>query len=442
MNETSCDINSNYLKGEACSIINILIGHHTVHKTFFCTNISNGIKSKDYTIKDLGDYVPFFLYFGYKDFCRQHLSDIVSYTSSGILPPQSKLLRIPVSSTYDHSDFILGLLDYLEVENDPEIEACMHKVVDKVNAVYFNSSLPSSFYCSLFNRAIPLFDTKDGMFIELFVDLYKKYGDETFLSYAEQLFNTMISIPSYRELGLWPSLICHDTWVGRCMGKIGNVRRQTSTVRLMKNNTNTLYGFLSLFQQTHSEEIKAHILNWVETVMDTMVNDTGMAYNFAVMDGGSLSPYEANLTIAFTLIDLFCDCAFFLKETRCLQYAEKIAGFWMGQQGKTGLFPLHPQKKESYLDSETDMIVALWKLGELSGNRAYFDSSIQAFQGLLNHHKGDRGYYLQVDIESGECTNPMYKTKFIALMLKAFILFSENTQIYQNTFLFNLLRDR
>jgi len=286
------------------------------------------------------------------------------------------------------------------------------------------------------------FETKDGMYIELFVDLYRHYGNDDYLRQSERLFEKMIAIDCYRKFNLWPVLVHHPSLAGRVALVINRLRRQTETIRLMKNNTNTIFGFLSLYKLTKADEVALCIESWARAVEKMMISEQGLVYNFAKISGAEVIPYEPNLTVAFTVIDLFCDCTYFLNNQRYLHIAEKVAEFWLATQGRTGLFPLRHNEQSSYLDSETDMIVALMKLHELTGNPAYRDSARRAFGGLLKYHRTDSGYCLSVDKDSGEITDSTYKTKFIALMLKAFILFIENRGIYKDPNLYALLRDR
>jgi len=442
MNHFNTIYDTAHLRAEARWIIDTLTKEYTVSKTFLCTSIKNGRKSVEYTVKDLGDYVPFFLYFGYEEFCKQHLKDIVLLLRGDLLKPQSKLLRVPVSSTYDHSDFMLGLLDYTDMVEDPDIEIQLKKTAEAVHRTYFSGPLPASYYCPTLRRTLPIFETKDGMYIEMLVDLYRRYGDSEYLRQAEDLFEAMVSVKQYERCGLWPVLVLHGTLAGRLAALIAPVKRQSETIRLMKNNTNTIFGFISLYNQTEADETAAQIDSWVSAVERTMISGEGMVYNFATLNGLEVIPYEANLTAAFTMIDLLCDCSHFLKEQRYLRLAQKVADFWLKRQGRTGLFPLRPEEQGSYLDSETDMIIALIKLHELTGNPVYKDSARKAFSGLLQYHRTDSGYCLSVDKDTGEITDSMYKTKFIALMLKVFIVFIEGKSIYKNPHLYNLLRDR
>ena len=59
------------LKTEALRIIDTILESHRLHGTYLCSTIIDRKKSEEPIIKDLGDYLPFFLYFGYTNYCKE-----------------------------------------------------------------------------------------------------------------------------------------------------------------------------------------------------------------------------------------------------------------------------------------------------------------------------------------------------------------------------------
>ena len=430
------------LKAEALRIVDTILEGHRLHGTYLCSTIIDGKKSEEPIIKDLGDYLPFFLYFGYTSYCRQHVRDITSQLHNGLLPAQSKLFRIRVTSTYDHSDYLLGLMDYLNYVTDPEIETSLKLTLEAVWRKFFDRRFPSSYISAPLGVALPFFDTKDGMYMEIFADYYKTRKEDKFRDRALSLWRTLQKVRAKSKVQLLPVLVRHQSIKGWALGSMSRIRAQSHTIRVMKNNTNSLFGALSLFEIVASDEIARSIREWVEALTKYMITREGMVYNFGKLKDGSVSPFGPNLTAAFAVIDLLCDLSRCFDEERYLGRAEIIAKFWLSLQGKTGLFPLEPNGRASYLDSETDMIVALQKLHDLSGDPIYAEAAQRTFEGILKYHKRTSGYVLSVDTEKGDVVDGMLKTKFICLLLKVFILFLEGGSVYRNEDVFKLLRDR
>ena len=117
-----------------------------------------------------------------------------------------------------------------------------------------------------------------------------------------------------------------------------------------------------------------------------------------------------------------------------MSFAKEIASYWLKFQGKTGLLPLYPSGKESFIDSETDMSIALKKLYEITSDNKYKTASDLIFDGFVKHH-GKFDYPLSVNVDTGELVNDTQRTKFLALALKLFL----EGDAYEN---WGILRDR
>ena len=126
-----------------------------------------------------------------------------------------------------------------------------------------------------------------------------------------------------------------------------------------------------------------------------------------------------------------------------MQFAEDLADFWISIQAKkTGLFPEDSESRFSYLDSETDMTVALFKLWELTSREKYYSSAMSVLHGIFKYHKKEKGYILQADINSGQVSEKVYRTKFNALLLKPIIYLISSKKMYEDNLIFTLMKDR
>ena len=127
---------------------------------------------------------------------------------------------------------------------------------------------------------------------------------------------------------------------------------------------------------------------------------------------------------------------------RFFHWNPRVADAWLRIQGETGLFPNAPGLRHDDLDVQTDMIVALAKVGELTGEDRYREAAALTLDGVLRYHRQDSGYVLRVDVGSGNVISTFMKTKFIALFLKALHLYHDGRKIYGTPELLEVLRDR
>jgi len=155
-------------------------------------------------------------------------------------------------------------------------------------------------------------------------------------------------------------------------------------------------------------------------------------------------PSKSFLAPSFALLDFLCDFYVEFGRREDIELAKEVACFWIERQGKTGLFPLCGESKASFIDSETDMMIALEKLFELTGEKQIKQAQQKCWEGTMKWHAGN-DFVLSVDIDSGKVLNFGQRTKFVSLFLKMIILKLEkleNKDIYKDLKLFNLLKDR
>lgn len=383
---------------------------------------------------DIGDYLPFFLFFGEQDFIDLHIAQLRNALKKGILVSEHKTFGLShLAKSYEYSDYLLGLLDYYEMtQTETAKDFLFQNVATAIQLFKLDSKKLCSFRYTPLNIAIPIIDTRDGMFIEIFVDLYKTFNDKQYLEIANSVARQLMNNAHMQTRGYLPDFIAHG-WgiVLKCI-----TPKKFSNVTFCKNNTNTLYGLLSLYSVTKDKKIICTIEKMVDTLLDAEIN--------LVPKYKDREDCPAFLTSSFAFIDFLCDVYTETKNIKFIEQAERIALFWLHQQGATGLFPHFSDINETFLDSETDMIVALYKVFEVTQKSIYKDAADRCFQGLLTYHQ-QHGFPLGVNIHTGVICNPIQRTKFIALFLKTIILYisySEGKTIYGNVFLYNILRDR
>jgi hypothetical protein len=174
---------------------------------------------------------------------------------------------------------------------------------------------------------------------------------------------------------------------------------------------------------------------------------------------GSVVSLEGNHAILDALLEIWLR----LKNEQILETVEFVANAWIERQDSSGLIPegisepiprfstgIIPRTSFidphlSRLDSQTDFLVFLLKLYDVTNDSKYYTSSLNILQAITKYHKFDEGYVEYVNIPSKEKVSYVIETKYLSLLLKSFIAHIEvlkGEKIVNNPLLSNLLRDR
>lgn len=427
------DNNNKYII-EARRIITLLKSDFVLDNGALCLNIHDDYKSPFHIFPDLGDILPFLIYFREDEFIEQQIKVFKQTLKDGILFSEFPTFRIKgLAKSYEYSDLLLGLIDYNNFKKNIESKDLLLDNINKAIDIFkFNNNF-CSFYWHKFKINLPVKDSRDGMMIELFVEIYNICKDKKYLDIAYNIYNKLTSTSFYRKHNIFPTFSAN-----RLLSLFSEKFRQG---KLGKCNTNTLFAMLSLYQAIKDDKILNSIIKTVKNIQDKATVDKG----------GLVAVYipaskikQACLTPSFAMLDFLCDFYHVYNRQEDLDFAKDIAEYWINLQHKNGLFPLFNDKVETFIDSETDMSVALYKLYELTNDNKYKDSADKCLEGIITMH-GKYDYVLSIDINSGKVLNGSKKSKFLTLFLKLLILKYELLQsncIYKDKKLFNLLKDR
>ncbi len=381
-----------------------------------------GVKLEKIVVDDLGDFIPFIGYFGREDIVDRHLTFL-----------EHERDHIVFNRAFAYTDFLFGLLWYARIG--------VHAERARKLAAHFGKAVEQRFFSRIFSSyapggfALPLFNTLDATFIEVWTEFYRETKDERYLIRAGQLARMLGGSVVFSHYGLIPEII--PTGPLAFLGGM-SLHQKLLRARLMKNNTSFGFGLVDLYSCTHDTEIG--------DLVDRLVfgiRDRALAANGVMAHALTTGDCRAYLTPSFAVIDFLCDAYHALARSEYLSIARAVADFWLKEQSRrTGLFPNIAGEKASYSDSETDMAVALFKLSELTGDVQYEDAAHRALIGMIDYHFVNDEFYLQVDIDTGAVIDRREKTKFSLLFLKPFIRLIEGGSIYGSEKLFMLLKDR
>ncbi len=393
-------------------------------------DVGKNISYGDLLYNDLGDYLPFIAYFGNDEFCNKEIRNLKNNLKNGLL------FRKNYSLAFDHTDLLLGLIEHYKIKKDYSIINLAEEITNNVLKNFYRKDVINAYHIKYFK--LPIVNSIDNTFIELLIDLYEVTKKEKYLETTRYQANYWLNTEFYKKEKLFSNL--NVISFKYLFSKFAKVKRNLIRANLMKNNTNSLFALLELYKINKDEELKKDIYSMINSINKNFLDDNIYYQEIELKNNKIIR--DKNLTCNFAMIDLLCDCYHTFKDKKFLINAENVAEKWLELQGMTGLFPMYLDKEESMLDSETDMIIALMKLYELTKNINYRKSAVNALDGVLRYHYTNKGYVQAVNINDGSVIDNRIKIKFNALFLKALILFIEDKSIYNNKNLFKLLRDR
>lgn len=410
-----------YLEGKAREIIQDLKTNFTNQDKLLIGGLAEdgSVLYEEAIIDDLGDFIPFTSYFE-DEIAQSHITYL-----------EDNIEKVYFDNAFAYSDFILGLIWYGKIKDDYSRTGELARLYERKFWDLYSRKGHLYSYRRM-GKTLSILNTLDSTFIEMYTELDRIFPGE-YRERTMSIYRQLCQNSSFKKQGLLPEMINYSPWLYPLKLFFSS---RFSRVVVMKNNTNFGFGLLDLYRLTGDADVLTHFDRLFEGITHHVIDEEG-AHNY---------PFEkdrASLLASFAVIDLLCDAAECFGDDKYLSEAKKLANTWCARQSeKTGLFPKFVGADKSYLDSESDMIVALCKLYQLTGDERYFKSAEKALQGIFNHHRGEYGYILEVNIYTGEPINGSYKTKFNALLLKPIIYFLEKDDIYKNEKLFTLLKDR
>jgi len=384
--------------------------------------------------EDFGDYIPFLAYLGEKEFCMSNLKMIEKSLNDGFYYnvhfSAKRWFGKYIFSVEYNTDLLLGLVELYRILGFHEALEIAKKMINSLEKFCIKENQIYSILIPPMKKSLPIMRGLTGVYIELLVDMYKLTLNERYLKIAESLSIGFIEMKFFKKHGLFPkSYLLKFNFLNLFW-------KSSKIVRIFKENTSIINGLLAVYGETNNVKLKHAILSWAENVKEKLISDENIVYG--IYDVSKDKKYEPALTFNFPIIDLFCDCYKIFKDKMYLETSKNIADFWLQNQSRIGLFPLYPNRRETYQDTITDMIISLFKLHECCGKKKYLNSALRALKGMLEYHVLN----ISVDVFSGQPLINKTKNKYVALLLKPVIYYSSGKKIYEDETLFKILRDR
>lgn len=381
-------------------------------------------------IADFGDILPFLWHLGMHDFVESQLKLARGRLVDGLY------VRNGRTRLFLNHDWLLGLIDLYRQSHDPNLLEMALQGARTIARDYFRGDLlideipGGSAWRTWLAPASPF----NGGYIELWLDLHRYAESEGFLALAERLGRGWKGTPDFREHGVFSRV---QTTRSAVLNRVV-VSRSRLRSRLFKDNTNLLWGILTLFQRTGDEVWRDAVIQWVRGFERVFFNG-GRVF---LMAGPDMSGYNVSLKAAFSSLDLLCDIHHEgIAQDTVRRLACSIADYWLTVQWENGLFPENPEGEEDHLDANVDMVVGLAKLYAITGNSRYLQALTDCREAVLDKHKLELGYCQTVG-RDGKPRDSRIKIKYQGLLTKLALLPNDPSGIFQYEPLMELLRDR
>jgi uncharacterized protein YyaL (SSP411 family) len=405
-------------------------------------------------LSELGDYAPFLAAAGAVDFALRQVEILerrLDESPTLFRAPQARVhagVRLPLPAAFcpahidslDYTEIPYGLLELAHLTGEARLVELAESFLELVHELFARDGFIATWRLLRTGWILPVAEAMNGMFIEILADLHRSTRRERHLERARSLARRWLETPMYREKGIFPSV--HLLSGG--MAAVPRFRRIAARAELAKYNSSMAAGLLALVREDPEGPWLDELLRWYEGLREQFGARQGVFYHLS-KDSPSLPQFGERpiLSTNFAILDLLCELHLVTGEPRFLEDALAGAGFWLELQSeKTGLFPDQAGGDRSYLDANTDLIIALLRLNELSGEDLYRRSAVRCLKGILKHHHGRWGYVRDVDLDSGRPLGSRVETRFVSLLLKPLLVLHHGWRLYGAGGRAMILRDR
>jgi hypothetical protein len=399
-------------------------------------------------IEDLGDTVPFLNFLGMTDIAEREIQFIKKRFNKNFsfINKRNKRLGNAFLYGYDYTDLILGLNEWLEISNDPEIKILAISLINewKKRFIIFNSTRGVSI--RYFNIALPFSSLNDiNMFPELLLS-YQIYSNHSQnIGIAINTVNQWINLNEFKKNKLFPTF-SYELSFGKYLGPyfkkiLKHLKPNSIKYKLFKENTNLIFSLLKVYEETRGIEYLNAFDLWIDGINEKLKDTSSGGYKECWDELENIYPITA---ANFQIIEIMIQAYILTKNKKYLNIAKNLADFWINNLSPIGLVPeiINNDDWFSIADSQTDFSVALIKLSEIANDEQYLSAAMKIANGVLDYHYKKYGMANEVNWKTGKLCEEISKTKFLTLSSKIWIALNNSGSIFRNKALSKLLGDR
>jgi len=387
-------------------------------------------------IEHFDDYFPLMLHLGCRKFVQGQIRLSESFLYKGLYVRDHRI------SSEENYEFIGGLVSYYKQHKIEPVKTLIEDAEKGLKELLIKNDFICIYYLRNryikgvmplpVNLQIPITSPSSGGLIETLVEK-EELLDYSSIDFYERLLNKWLSTEFFRKTGLFP----RKYFIYSSLNHVWALSPNRPLVQMFKHNTNFVYSLITAYLNTKKSVYKHAFYFWIKSVKERMFDEA--IYSYWSENKGK---YKIELVMNFPVIDILCDYYALVENKKwLLDFAEKIAEFWINERFDCNLFPNHPHVKLAFLDCQTDICISFMRLYELTKKEEYKKLAEETLLAILKYYHTPRGYVLYVD-EKGNIRDSTVCPKYNALLLKPLILFLENKKMYENPYLHDLMEDR
>lgn len=414
------------------------------------------------------DIAPFFLYFKEVDFLLEQILIIKkkNYSFDKILAKGNLIY------SYKIDEYLGGLFCLWKETKNKDVYGMIVDGIKKVKEYFISNNNIYGFYNIKNKKQSTFYYYWSAGLLETFLEMKDEFPE--LLDLVKKITDNWLNNPFFLEHHLFPfrwsehslknytnKLINHlnrycrhfPPEKGKGNNLISNLKARANNiiysylysglfVQLMKANTTFIFTLIDLYKLTKTRKYYRAILNWVDAVIDKMMKDN-IVYGSYYLNG---KIKDKTLTNSFIFIDVLMDTYFYVeKNPKFLKITKKIIDTQLSFRWENGLMPITSNAKITHLDNLVDFSVSIRRYANLSGENSYLEYAKEIMEKTLKYHKGEYGYYNNIDINERPVNYQInrYPPKYNGLLLKGIInILTIDKNMYEDTNLHDIFNDR
>ena len=384
-------------------------------------------------IEDFGDIYPYIALYDNSDSCKD---EIIEVLNSSKIHNNLYLEKNGLLNLFHNHDWLFTFSEMYSVTNDNFYLINLKKSLLEIERLATASNFVILDYYKVrrqnkINRKI--FFKSSNPFNVGFYEIFSEYmflsGDYCFMDFLEK------SVKSTLKLNIRNGnhfLSRNFTTKSFPFNQI-LLSFSAYQARLFKDNTNAIFGLLSLKSFEQFDYLKLVIENWYNAICSNFLMDDGSVYNYSNDDGSD------NLKSSFSLIDVLLELKEIIDFDKLSNSINNIINHQLSLKLANGLFPESKSYKVAHLDANVDFCVSLYKSSIFLHNKKYYDECISLKKTILDAFKTKNGFVLYVD-GNNRIIDDRIIVKYQSLILKLTLIPNSFKKISQ--FNYDLLKDR
>lgn len=349
-------------------------------------------------------------------------------------------------------EYIAGLQVTLDYKHDDTTEVLLENALTGIHNLLLQNNKLQGCHIIDKNITLPTMFARSGSTLEILIETRLR-------NVAYDILMSWINNPYFQKFGVFPNYWSPTpTWLYetalssffpdklRGYNDTSNFMQQSNLLRyrpnmiskLMKDNSNLLFGLIAAYRFKPNAHLKGSIIRWITTSKSYFIKN-----NFVKEMWSPTRNYcQIILSQNFTFIDILCEIFYYVdSDEKLIDLACEIAQQWLGIKLQTGTIPTSPDQSISILDEQTDFIVSLCKISELTNDKEWKKYAKQILKSTIEHFRSNDGLITSID-GTGNVVNGTIATKYNFLFAKALFAVNTSESIFDNDIYHNFLQDR